>query len=243
MASEQTSEGALFGMWIVIMAAMMLSSLVPMLWPTRYRRDGNRGSAQAKMEVDMRKLIAGMKTSVDAKIEGPKGYPDWVDTWADDYGLTSQIDACLLGARMYPGYEQRWTAIQDELDKPYPNTGKLPTLAQTHWALFAAQTPHYVLSSTLTSALWPKTRFLRGIEDISALKQQRGKDIYLMGGARITSSLIDAGLVDELRLVVYPLIAGEGKALFATTECRRGLELRKVQQLQDGRVSLIYGIG
>ena len=108
---------------------------------------------------------------------------------------------------------------------------------------FIEQTPHYVLSSTLTSALWPKTRFLRGIEDISALKQRPGKDIYLMGGARITAGLIDAGLVDELRLIVYPLIAGEGKALFATTERRRGLELRKIQQLQGGRVSLIYGIG
>ena len=53
-----------------------------------------------------------------------------------------------------------------------------------------------------------------------------------MGGARITASLIDAGLVDELRLIVYPLIAGEGKALFTMTE-RRGLELRKVQQLAE----------
>ncbi len=62
-------------------------------------------------------------------------------------------------------------------------------------------------------------------------------------GAGTKASLIDAGLVDELRLIVYPLIAGEGKALFATTERRRGPELRKVQQLQDGRLSLIYGIG
>jgi hypothetical protein len=43
----------------------------------------------------MRKLIAGMKTSVDGKIEGPDGFADWVDTWTDDYGLTPQIDACL----------------------------------------------------------------------------------------------------------------------------------------------------
>jgi hypothetical protein len=49
--------------------------------------------------------------------------------------------------------------------------------------------------------------------------------------------------VDEFRLIVYSLIAGEGKPLFATTERRRGLELRKVQQLPGGRVSLIYGIG
>jgi hypothetical protein len=49
--------------------------------------------------------------------------------------------------------------------------------------------------------------------------------------------------VDELRLIVYPLIAGEGKALFATTKGRRRLELREVRQLPDGRVSLIYGVG
>jgi len=57
----------------------------------------------------------------------------------------------------------------------------------------AAQTPHYVLSSTLTSALWPKTSFVRGLEEIAALKQQPGKEIYLVGGARTTASLIDAG--------------------------------------------------
>ena len=102
--------------------------------------------------------------------------------------------------------------------------------------------PAFCASSTLTSALWPKTSFVRGLEEIAALKQQPGKDIYLVGGARTTTSLIDAGLVDELRLIVYPLIAGDGKALFATTERRHGLELRKTQQLQGGRVSLIYGI-
>jgi len=191
----------------------------------------------------MRKLIAGMKISADGKIVGPEGYADWVEAWSEDYGLTQQIDACVVGGGMYPGYEQYWTAIQNEPDKPLPMTGKLPTPEEVKWARFAAQTPHYVLSSTLTSAIWPKTSFIRGLEDIAALKQQRGKDIYLMGGARITASLIDAGLVDELRLIVYPLIAGKGKALFATTERRSRLELRKVQQLPDGRVSLIYGIG
>jgi dihydrofolate reductase len=191
----------------------------------------------------MRKLIAAMKTSVDGKIEGPEGYADWVEAWSEDYDLMPRIDACLLGAGMYPGYEQYWTAIQNEPDKPLAFTGKVPTPDEVKWGRFAAQTPHYVLSSTLTSALWPRTRFVRGLDEIRALKQQPGKDIYLMGGARITTSLIDAGLVDELRLIVYPLIAGEGKALFATTKRRRGFELRKVQQLQGGRVSLIYGIG
>jgi len=66
----------------------------------------------------MRKLIAGFKTSVDAKIEGPEGFADWVDTWTDDYGLMPQIDACLFGEGMCPGYDQNWTVVQGEPGKP-----------------------------------------------------------------------------------------------------------------------------
>ncbi len=198
---------------------------------------------QAESEVTVRKLIAGMKLSVDGKIEGPEGYADWVEGWSEDYGLMAQIDACLLGGGMYPGYEQYWTAIQNAPDQPAPTADTAPTPGELEWVRFAAQIPHYVLSSTLTSALWPKqTSFVKSLDEIAALKQQPGKDIYLIGGARTATSLIDAGLVDELRLIVYPLIAGEGKSLFAKTLHRRGLELQKVQQLQDGRLSLIYDI-
>ena len=144
--------------------------------------------------------------------------------------------------RHVPRYERYWTSIQKEPETPVWVTGKAPTPAEIEWARFAEQTPHYVLSNTLTSALWPKTRFIRGLKDVAALKQQPGKDIYLMGGAQVTAGLIDAELVDELRLIVYPLIAGKGKALFATTERRSGLELGRIQQLPDGRLSLIYRI-
>jgi len=192
--------------------------------------------------IEMRKLIAAFKTSLDGKIEGAEGYADWVEAWSEDYGLTQQIDACVVGGGMYPNYERYWTTIQKEPNKLHSMSNKLPTPGEVEWARFAERTTHYVMSRTLTSALWPKTRFLRGTEDIAALKQQLGKDIYLMGGARITTSLIDAGLVDELRLIVYPLIAGEGKALFATMERRHRLELRQARPLPDGRASLIYGI-
>jgi dihydrofolate reductase len=194
------------------------------------------------MEVTVRQLIGAMKVSLDQKVEPPEGPADWVNGWSDDYNLMPQIDACLLGAGMYPGYERYWTAIQSEPKKPNAMTGKVPTPAEVEWARFAAQTAHYVLSSTLNSATWPNTRFVRTLNDVAALKQQHGKDIYLVGGARTAASLIDAGLVDELRLIVYPLIAGEGKSLFATAKQRRRLGLRKVQQHQDGRVGLIYGI-
>jgi dihydrofolate reductase len=191
----------------------------------------------------MRKLIAGMQTSVDAKIEGPDGYADWVESWADNYDLMPHIDACLLGGGMYPGHEEYWSAIEAyEPGQPLPFTGSAPTPAELEWAHFAMRTPHYVLSSTLRSANWARTRFLRSLDEVAGLKEQAGKDIYLIGGARTVASLIDAGLVDELRLHVHPLIAGEGKALFATTARRTALELREVRQLEGGRVSLIYAL-
>jgi hypothetical protein len=129
----------------------------------------------------MRKLITGMKISLDGKMEGPEDTADWVEAWSDDYGLMPHVDACVLGAGMYPGYEWYWTAIQKEPDKPVWITGSPPKPAEIEWARFAAQTPHYVLSSTLNSALWPNTSFVRGLDEIVALKRQPGKDIYLMG--------------------------------------------------------------
>jgi dihydrofolate reductase len=193
-------------------------------------------------EFRMRKLIAATKTALDGKIERIDGPADWVDAWSDDYGLTPQIDACILGGGMYPLYEKYWTAIQTEPEKPAWITGALPTPAELDWARFAKCTPHYVLSSSIASAAWPNTKFIRSPGEIVALKEQAGKDIYLIGGAKTTASLIDAGLVNELRMIVYPLIAGEGKPLFASATRHRGLELKSVEEISEGRVSLVYRI-
>ena len=191
----------------------------------------------------MRKLIAGMKMSADGMIRGPEGSAHWVTAWSDDYGPTPQIDACVLGGGMYPEYEGYWTAIQNEPDKPVWDGGPTPTPSEVDWARFAAHTPHFVLSRTLATAAWPQTSFLRRLDEVAALKQQPGKDIYLIGGARTTAACIDAGLVDELRLIVYPVIAGGGVGLFETAERRHELELRAVERLSDGRLSLVYGVG
>ena len=190
----------------------------------------------------MRKLIAEMKISTDGKMEGLEGVADWVEAWSEDCDLIERIDACVLGGGMYPGYERYWSAVQSAPESPIWITGKVPTVAEVIWARFAERTPHYVLSETMTSARWPKTRFLRTLSNISELKRQPGGDIYLIGGAQTTASAIEAGLVDELRLIVYPLIVGEGRALSEPSERSRGLSLRDVQALPQGRVSLVYGI-
>lgn len=190
----------------------------------------------------MRRLIAGMKVSLDGKVEGPDGYADWVEAWSEDYGVTPQIDACLLGGGMYPGYEQYWTALRNEPDKPLPMTGMAPTPAEVEWARLIPQVPHHILSSTLESANWSNASFVRGLDEVAALKARSGKDIYLVGGARTTASLIDAGLVDELRLIVYPLIATGDKSLFAAFGSRRALDLKDARTLANGKISLVYAI-
>jgi dihydrofolate reductase len=181
-----------------------------------------------------------MRLSADGKTGGADGYADWVDAWHDNYEVMPRVDACLLGAGMYPGYEGYWTAVQQKPTEPSVMTGKAPTAAEVEYARFAARTPHYVLSSKLESAAWKSTRILRRTEDVAALKQQAGKDIYLVGGAKTVASLLDAGLVDELTLALHPLIAGQGSALFTGVEQRRRLELGHVRQLSGGRVSLTY---
>jgi dihydrofolate reductase len=190
----------------------------------------------------MRKLIAGLKVSLDGKVAGPTGIADWVEAWSEDYDLTSHIDACVLGGGMYPGYEAYWTAVQSAPDKPSPMTGKPPTPEELEWGRFASRTPHYVLSNSLTTALWQKTSFLRRLEELAVLKQQHGKHIYLVGGASTVASLLDAGLIDEIRLIVYPLVAGEGKTLFETMKRRHAFRLRSTRRMQGGRVWLNYDL-
>ena len=178
-------------------------------------------------------------------MQGRRGYPDWVDGWPDDYGpwLTTQIDACVLGARDVSVVRAVLDAGRRTApDEIHPLSGHVPTAADVEWSAFAAKTPHYVVSSTLQSVTWPNTRILADLDAVAAMKREQGKDIYLIGGAAIVGAAIDAGLVDELRLIVYPLIVGEGKALFSSS-ARHAMELHKVEQLPDGRLSMVYGIG
>jgi dihydrofolate reductase len=191
----------------------------------------------------MRKIIAALVVSVDGFIEGPKGELDWVDTWEDPFDLLPQIDTCILGRGMYPGYEQYWGAILANPEGIPPFTGKVASKGEVAYAKFAEKTPHIVLSRTLDKVSWKNTRIVRDVGEIRRLKQQPGKDMHAVGGATLVGTLMNQGLIDELRLVVYPIILGGGKALFKDVKERHALKFLGAKPLESGLIRLTYRSG
>ena len=191
----------------------------------------------------MRKVVAGMQMSIDGLIDGPDGFTDWVESWSDTFDLLPEIDACVLGSGMYSGYEQYWSAIKRDPHAPLEFTGQLPTSEEIEYADFALGTPHYVLSKTRSDVEWENARIVRDASEIEALKRAPGRTIYVVGGARTVSSLMDRGLIDELRLTIHPLVVGTGKALFDTVAARHHVQLDDVKRLDGGRVCLVYRVG
>lgn len=189
-----------------------------------------------------RRIIAALEVSLDGLIEGPNGEVDWIGSWEDSFDLVSEIDTLVLGGGAYPGYEQYWLAILANPEDVQPLTGRVPSKGEVAYARFADTTPHVVLSRTLDAVAWKTTRVVRDVADIVALKQQPGKAIHAVGGASLVSTLMNAGLVDQLRLTVHPVLLGKGKALFKDVEGRHGLELLENRRLAGGRVSLTYNV-
>jgi dihydrofolate reductase len=189
-----------------------------------------------------RRIIAAMEVSLDGLIEGPDGEVDWIGSWEDSFDLVPEIDTLVLGGGAYPGYEQYWLAILANPEDVQPLTGRVPSKGEVAYARFADKTPHVVLSRTLDTVAWKTTRIVRDVADIAALKQQPGKDIHAVGGASLVSTLMNEGLVDQLRLTVHPVVLAKGKALFKDVEGRHGLELLETRRLAGGRVSLTYNV-
>jgi dihydrofolate reductase len=192
-----------------------------------------------------RKIIAALEVSVDGFIEGPNGEMDWLATedeeaWRDIFEMLTHIDTCLLGRGAYPGYQQYWRAILANPEGVSPFTGKVFSKREIDYAHFADKTPHIVLSKTLDQVDWKNTQVVRDVEEIRRLKQRPGKDIYAIGGATLVSGLMNLGLIDEVRLLVNPLILGGGKALFKDVKDRHVLKLVQAKLFKSGRVSLTY---
>jgi dihydrofolate reductase len=192
-----------------------------------------------------RKIIAALSVSVDGFIEGPNGEMDWVmmeddETWRDLFEMLTHVDTFILGIVMYPVYEQYWLAVLADPDAILPLSGRVASKNEIAFAHLADSRQHLVLSRTMDKVAWKTTRVVRDVDEIRKMKQQPGKDMYAVGGAMLVSSLMNLGLVDEVKLLVNPLILGGGKALFKDVKDRHALKLVQAKPFKSGRVSLTY---
>lgn len=189
-----------------------------------------------------RKMIAALQSSLDGFAQGEDlGEEEWVESWADGLALVPDVDAFVQGARMYPGYADFWSAIERDPTKDAPFHTRKPFDREVAYAQRAAKTPHYVLSTTLESVSWPPTaKIVRSLDELHALKGAPGKNIYVVGGPTLVGSLLDAGLLDELRLIVNPLLLGKGAPLFQHLAKRRRLRFVSAEPTSHGRVVLSY---
>ncbi len=187
----------------------------------------------------MRKLIAALQVPLDGMIEGPRGELDRVAHWGDPFGLTSEADACLLGGGMHGGYERYWTSVLANPAGTLEFTGRPPTAEEIS---YADQTPHYVLSTTLQRTHWHVATLVRDLQAVRALKQQRGRAIHAVGGAGLVSSLMNEGLVDELRFIINPIVLGRGKRLFQHVLGPHALVLLGAERLGSGQIKAVYAV-
>jgi dihydrofolate reductase len=191
-----------------------------------------------------RKMIAALQISLDGFTQGSdQGGTEWVESWADALALIPEVDAFVQGSHMYPGYGLFWESIYTDPKREAPFQGRVANEREIHYANVAAQTPHYVLSNTLDSVPWPPTaRIVRQLDELRALKHQPGKHIYVVGGPTLVTSLLNEDLLDELKLIIHPLLLGGGKALFAGVTQRRSLQLVDATQTESGKLIVTYGV-
>jgi dihydrofolate reductase len=181
----------------------------------------------------MRRIITTMHVTIDGKTVRPDGTIDWVGGGPEAYDFEAfdRVDACVLGRVMYPEYEEYWRGVVAGADD---------TAEAKRYAEFADRTPHYVLTRTVTDFDWPVARPVTDIYQVAALRDQPGRGIYVVGGAHTVRSFINAGLLDELRLTVHPLLVGEGASLFDGISGDHRFEITDAQRLADGALRVVY---
>ncbi len=170
----------------------------------------------------MRKIILGVAVSLDGFIEGPNGEYDWCFN-DQDYGLKQfgkSIDAIFMGRKSY------------ELTKTMGGSNP--------WK----GTQTYVFSNTLEPRANPKVVVVSGdiARAVKRIKEEPGKNIWLFGGAQLTTAFINANLVDELWLAVHPILLGTGKPLFQNISGRKKLKLTKSKIYDTGLASMTYAL-
>ncbi len=177
----------------------------------------------------MRKLVAYQLLSLDGVAERPDEFiTDFDHAMQENLDrVIATQDAVLLGRRTYDEWAEFW-----------------PTSEIEPFASFINGVEKFVVTSTTPHELWPDTRLVDGdlVEFVTTLKHQSGNDIGLHGSIALTQSLLQQGLVDELRLVIAPALQSNGRKLFDTGTPRR-LSLTRNITSPSGCLLLDFDVG
>lgn len=178
----------------------------------------------------MRSLVAGLFISLDGVTEAPDRwhFPYFNEEMGQAVGANMErSDALLMGRRTYEEWAEYWP---DE------------TGADDPFADYINGAAKYVVSTTLTRADWTGTTLLTGdtATAIRDLKQQPGKDIAMSGSVATVRWLLTEGLLDELDLLVHPIVVGKGARLFTDDMPQVPLELLRSTTFETGVVHLTY---
>jgi dihydrofolate reductase len=177
----------------------------------------------------MRKIIASFFISLDGVVEAP-------GTWHFPYfndemgaaidAVMTEADALMMGRVTYEEWSTYWPAQPDDVK----------------FAGFMNNTPKFVVSTTLDKAEWSNSTLITGdaMTEIATLKQQPGKHIAISGSGTLVRSLLHHDLLDELHLMVHPIVVGNGKRLFPDAGDQKRLKLANMQTFSTGVVYLTY---
>jgi len=184
----------------------------------------------------MGRIIVTEFVSLDGVMEAPGGDDNFVrGAWTFEFdrgddGNQFKVDetmgstALLLGRRTYEGFAAAWPERDGEFADKFN------------------MMPKYVVSSTLSNPSWTNTTVLSGdaVDAVRKLRDEVDGDIVVHGSGRLVQTLVEHDLVDELRLMVFPVVLGTGKRLFAETTEKKTLQLSESKVVGDGVAIMIY---
>ena len=181
-------------------------------------------------EASVRRIVVSEFVSLDGVIEDPRWTFRFMSDAREKFKLDelAASDALLLGRVTYEGFAAAWPRMNDEGGFVERMNGY----------------PKHVVSMTLQEPLeWNNSTLIKGdvVEGIADLKRRDGKDIAVHGSAALVRTLMEHDLVDELRLMVFPIVLGKGKRLFEDAEAKKAMDLVEAKPLgPNGVIVLIY---
>jgi dihydrofolate reductase len=200
------------------------------------------------MEVPMRKVIVSEFVTLDGVTEDPGGAEGFEHGgYSIRFGSGEQerfkfdelaaADALLLGRKTYEGFAAAWPGMMEQYEGP----GRAELEA---YADMMNSYPKHVVSTTLQEPLeWNNSTLIKGdvVEEIDKLKRQPGKDVLVFGSGDLVNALMEHGLIDEYRLMVFPIVVGGGKRLFKDGGATANMELVETKTVgPHGVVVLTY---